>query len=244
MIFRFTCFSYISRKFCVIQYSKMISIIILDWTPSVCWVKVTALKTMADFTKKSRKSNFSQEEVEVLVKTVGKNYDILYGEYSKRAVYKDARHQAWLNVTNEVNQVSLEKRTLQEVKNKWKKCQHLYKFEDFLDIYDEFGMLIENLASLLSPTRFCFDWYWMTVHLGPLVFRSRYSFVHKNKGVHFVAGNLNFRNCKRFNLILVRRHLDITFTEIFDIFFYYFTKFAKQVHSTLSIQKITISFKK
>lgn len=107
---------------------------------------------MADCSKKSRKSNFSPEEVDVLVKMVGRNYDILYGEYSKRAVYKDARYQAWVNVTNEVNQVSLEKRTLQEVKNKWKKCQHLYRLEDPSDIYDDFGMLIENLASLFLPT--------------------------------------------------------------------------------------------
>lgn len=113
---------------------------------------MTALKTMADCSKKSRKSNFSPEEVDVLVKMVGRNYDILYGEYSKRAVYKDARYQAWVNVTNEVNQVSLEKRTLQEVKNKWKKCQHLYRFEDPSDIYYDFGMLIKNLASLFLPT--------------------------------------------------------------------------------------------
>lgn len=94
---------------------------------------------MADLAKKSRKSNFSQEEVDILVKTVGKNYNILYGEYSKRAIYKDARYEAWLDVTNEVNHVSLEKRTLQEVKNKWKKCQHLYRGEDLVDICDEFG---------------------------------------------------------------------------------------------------------
>lgn len=108
---------------------------------------MTGLETMADSSKKSRKSNFSQEEVDILVKTVGKNYDILYGEYSKRAIYKSARHQAWMDVTNEVNQVSFEKRTLQEVKNKWKKCQHLYRGEDFMDISDEFGMFIDNLIA-------------------------------------------------------------------------------------------------
>lgn len=109
---------------------------------------------MADNSKKSRKSNFSQEEVDSLVKTVGKNYDILYGEYSKRAIYKSARHQAWMDVTNEVNQVSFEKRTLQEVKNKWKKCQHLYRGGDFMDISDEFGMFIDNLIeSMVLPNK-------------------------------------------------------------------------------------------
>lgn len=101
---------------------------------------------MADISKKSRKSNFSPEEVDILVKTVGKNYDILYGEYSKRAIYKEARHQAWLDVTNEVNQVSIERRTLQEVKNKWKKCQHLYRGEDLMEISDEYGMLTVNIS--------------------------------------------------------------------------------------------------
>lgn len=100
---------------------------------------------MADSTKKSRKSNFSQEEVDIIAKTVGKNYEILYGEYSKRAIYKDARYKAWLDVTNEVNQVSIEKRTLQEVKNKWKKCQHLYRGEDIVDISDEFGTFIKSI---------------------------------------------------------------------------------------------------
>lgn len=99
---------------------------------------------MADNSKKPRKSNFSQEEVDILLKNVGRNYDVLYGEYSKRAVYKDAKHQAWLEITNEVNQVSSERRTLQEVKNKWKKCQHLFK-EDFMDVLDEFGMFIQYL---------------------------------------------------------------------------------------------------
>lgn len=83
--------------------------------------------------KKVRKSNFSPEEVEALVSTVGKNYHILYGEFAKRAVNKQARHRVWLDVTKQVNRVSLERRTLQEVKNKWKKCQHLYKERDSPD---------------------------------------------------------------------------------------------------------------
>ncbi|XP_018569988.1 longitudinals lacking protein, isoforms F/I/K/T-like isoform X2 [Anoplophora glabripennis] len=77
--------------------------------------------------KKVRKSNFSPEEIEALISTVGKNYHVLYGEFAKRAVNKQARHRVWLDVTKQVNRVSLERRTLQEVKNKWKKCQHLYK---------------------------------------------------------------------------------------------------------------------
>lgn len=80
--------------------------------------------------KKARKSNFSPDEVEALVQTVKKHYHVLYGQFSKRAVNKLARHKSWLDVLKRVNQVSIEKRTLQEVKNKWKKCQHFYKLRE------------------------------------------------------------------------------------------------------------------
>ncbi|CAG9862620.1 unnamed protein product [Phyllotreta striolata] len=85
---------------------------------------------MAESPKKQRKSNFSQEEIETIVRAVRENYDTLYGTYAKKAVNKSARHKVWSEVTKEVNQVSYEKRTLQEVKNKWKKCQHLYRMDD------------------------------------------------------------------------------------------------------------------
>lgn len=113
----------------------------------ICRGTVLVLNNMADLgskydfcgVKKVRKSNFSPEEVEALVSTVYKNYHILYGEFAKRAVNKQARHRVWLDVTRQVNRVSLERRTLQEVKNKWKKCQHLYKEQESLD---EFGTFL------------------------------------------------------------------------------------------------------
>lgn len=79
---------------------------------------------MAADSRKTRKSNFSAEEKDVLISTVMHNYDILYGETSKSYYHKEARNQVWNIVLEEVNKVSLEKRTLAEVKNKWKKCQH------------------------------------------------------------------------------------------------------------------------
>ncbi|KAJ8953714.1 hypothetical protein NQ314_007324 [Rhamnusium bicolor] len=94
---------------------------------------------MADLSnKKVRKSNFSPEEVEALVNTVGIHHNILYGKFAKRAGNKHARHKVWLDVTKQVNRVSIERRTLQEVKNKWKKCQHLYREPDNMDFSEDF----------------------------------------------------------------------------------------------------------
>ncbi|KAJ8984152.1 hypothetical protein NQ317_017803 [Molorchus minor] len=90
--------------------------------------KEAVLTKMAEaHNRKVRKSNFSPEEIDVLVNTVVKHYNILYGELAKRAVNKNARERAWIDVTRRVNRVSIERRTLQEVKNKWKKCQYLYR---------------------------------------------------------------------------------------------------------------------
>nr|CAH7741068.1 unnamed protein product [Callosobruchus chinensis] len=85
---------------------------------------------MAEALKKSRKSNFSQDEIDILVSAIIRNYDLLYGEFSKRAFYKHERHRAWLDIVKAINKISPEKRTLDEVKNKWKKCQHLYRLSD------------------------------------------------------------------------------------------------------------------
>ncbi|XP_056633900.1 myb-like protein X [Diorhabda sublineata] len=107
---------------------------------------------MAEVLKKHRKSNFSQDEIEVLMKTVGNHYETLYGEFSKKAINKIARHRAWLEVTKEVNSVSMEKRTLQEVKNKWKKCQHLYHPDDFIGVkyYEDEVLDVTNVWEPLT----------------------------------------------------------------------------------------------
>ncbi|KXZ75599.1 hypothetical protein TcasGA2_TC015970 [Tribolium castaneum] len=77
--------------------------------------------------RKVRKSNFSTDEVDVLVDSVRANYGILYGLNAKRATNRWIRQKAWLDILGRVNGVSVEKRTLQEVKNKWKKCQYALK---------------------------------------------------------------------------------------------------------------------
>lgn len=80
--------------------------------------------------RKARKSNFSKEEVHALVATVRKHYKVLYGKYAKKASNKSARCKAWLDVLHTVNKVSLEKRTMPEIKNKWKKCVYMLRDPD------------------------------------------------------------------------------------------------------------------
>ncbi|RZC36355.1 Myb DNA-bind 5 domain containing protein [Asbolus verrucosus] len=77
--------------------------------------------------RKPRKSNFSADEVDVLVESVRSHYNVLYGKFAKRATNRWIRQKAWLDILKKVNGVSVEKRTLQEVKNKWKKCQYVLK---------------------------------------------------------------------------------------------------------------------
>lgn len=116
---------------------------------------------MAAETRKSRKSNFSQEEIDVLVTTVMQNHDILYRETSKSFFHKEIRNQVWNIILEEVNKVSLERRTLNEVKNKWKKCQYnlrTLEVSDNLDNADcdDLGMFFfstrEPIIVLFSPT--------------------------------------------------------------------------------------------
>lgn len=104
---------------------------------------------MADNWKR-RKSNFSSDEVDVLVDSVKIHFDVLYGKFAKRAVNRDVRHHAWMDILKRVNGVSVEKRTLQEVKNKWKKCQYSLKERgaleqmmdaDFDGSWDDMGRL-------------------------------------------------------------------------------------------------------
>ena len=84
---------------------------------------------MADWSlpRKPRKSNFSTDEVDVLVDSVKAHYNVLYGKFAKRATNRWIRQKAWMDILKKVNGVSIEKRTLQEVKNKWKKCQYAMK---------------------------------------------------------------------------------------------------------------------
>ncbi|XP_056015280.1 LOW QUALITY PROTEIN: nuclear apoptosis-inducing factor 1-like [Ostrea edulis] len=77
--------------------------------------------------KKQRKPNFSDLEVEVLVDAVSINYSILYGKFSSSLT--NARKTAtWQQVTDKVNAVSLQcTRDVVEVKKKWQDLQSAAK---------------------------------------------------------------------------------------------------------------------
>lgn len=113
---------------------------------------------MAADSRKTRKCNFSSEEINVLISTIMHNYDILYGENSKSFYHKEARSQVWNIVLEEVNKVSLDRRTLAEVKNKWKKCQYVIKNSDLVDNntstdFDELGMFWSIVFFVLARLR-------------------------------------------------------------------------------------------
>lgn len=74
---------------------------------------------------KSRKSKFAPEEIKALVRHIRKNAKHLQGRWpNKKQLQK--RRKVWLEVVEAVNAVSVEERTVEEVKSKWKKCKKAY----------------------------------------------------------------------------------------------------------------------
>ncbi|XP_078328040.1 uncharacterized protein LOC111102452 [Crassostrea virginica] len=79
------------------------------------------------FSKKQRKSNFSDTEVEMLVEAVCYNYHILYGKFSPNLT-NSMKMSAWADVTEKVNAVSLQcRRDMSEVQKKWQDVQSAAK---------------------------------------------------------------------------------------------------------------------
>ncbi|XP_066255478.1 uncharacterized protein [Euwallacea similis] len=83
--------------------------------------------------RKSRKCNFSRRELDILVSCVLENYDVLYGEMYNSYLSREIRSQAWKEILDQVNRVSQERRTLSEIKNKWKKYQNESKMTESSD---------------------------------------------------------------------------------------------------------------
>lgn len=78
-----------------------------------------------------RKSNFTQEEVAVLLRMMRKYSKYLSGRItSNEDLIK--RRQVWTKVVEAVNSVSADQRTLSEIKSKWKKCKYEARGEGFL----------------------------------------------------------------------------------------------------------------
>ncbi|KAL1501573.1 hypothetical protein ABEB36_006872 [Hypothenemus hampei] len=82
---------------------------------------------MAADNRKFRKPNFTEKELNVLATTVMQHHHILYGDPTKGVFRKEIKDQVWNSVLSKVNKVSTEKRTLTEIKNKWKRCQPVPK---------------------------------------------------------------------------------------------------------------------
>lgn len=115
-----------------------------------------------------RKSNFSQQEVDVLISTVKRNHEILYRETSKSVFHKEIRNQVWKIILDEVNKVSLERRTLNEIKNKWKKCQPKVKPSessdgvDYHDSAEDLGrfILLRDICKKISKIQSSTGCFW------------------------------------------------------------------------------------
>lgn len=70
-----------------------------------------------------RKSNFTQAEVNMLYKMMRKYAKHLRGRVSSTEELME-RRRLWMKVVDAVNSVSVEERTLVEIKSKWKKCRY------------------------------------------------------------------------------------------------------------------------
>lgn len=71
---------------------------------------------------KSRKSKFTPAEISVLVKLMRKHAKYMQGRWADKKVLQK-RQKVWLEIVDAVNRVSVEERTVDEVKSKWKKCR-------------------------------------------------------------------------------------------------------------------------
>lgn len=76
--------------------------------------------------KRERKANFTDIENKVLIANVQKHSKILFGKIPFAASVQQ-KQLAWLRVTRAVNAVSTENRTLEEVRNRWKKHKQSHK---------------------------------------------------------------------------------------------------------------------
>lgn len=78
-------------------------------------------------TRGRRKSNFTQAEVNMLRKMMRRYAKQLKGRVTNSEDIME-RRKIWSKIVDAVNSVSVEERTMLEIKSKWKKC----KYEDEL----------------------------------------------------------------------------------------------------------------
>ena len=69
--------------------------------------------------KRAKKRNFSASEMETLVNEVDSKQKIIFGSLNAGGITNKKKIVAWENVTDAVNSVGSEMRTVSEVKKKW-----------------------------------------------------------------------------------------------------------------------------
>lgn len=67
----------------------------------------------------SVKSKFAPEEISVLVKLMKKYEKLMQGRWADKKLLQK-RRKVWLEIVDAINRVSVEERTIDEVKSKWK----------------------------------------------------------------------------------------------------------------------------
>lgn len=77
---------------------------------------------------RKRKQNFSLYEIEIITDNVKKNLDLIQSKFTN-AVTNKKKQMLWEEITQAVNAVGTAKRTVTEVKDKWKNLHSIAKKE-------------------------------------------------------------------------------------------------------------------
>ncbi len=113
--------------------------------------------------KRSKKRNFTNTELEVLVDEVESNQQILFSSLTAGGITNKRKNAAWEKVTDAVNSVGSEERTVPEIKQKWfdnkvlaKKCITAHRREMSVtgggQTTMELSPLDNRIASIIGDT--------------------------------------------------------------------------------------------
>ena len=74
--------------------------------------------------RKKRKQNFTSAECALLVDLVEKNMDTLHGQFSS-TITNVKKQELWKSIASCINSLGYEKRTPNEIRDKWQTCRKL-----------------------------------------------------------------------------------------------------------------------
>jgi len=97
--------------------------------------------------KKARKQNFSPTEIATLTEKVEENLAILQSKLTN-SITNQKKNELWSKIAAAVNAVGTEKRTLNEVKEKWKNLHSSAKKEGLLCTKSTVYQICIELATL------------------------------------------------------------------------------------------------